>query len=516
MKGWTTMMDTRKQRIAVFLFFLLAFLTALFFCKQAEQQRCLDVRILSESEQENLGRYAYRDLSWELLYNGQRAAVDLRSDTVYIAQDIRQGTKKEDLLGSLQTKSPSLRLSFAPDEAFEELALAVESGHVFQLNVGYGSDKYMQYNVVFTTLPVLRLDGEFLSKNEKGKDINQGDMCLWTPYDPDTGRYSVKTSDALWHVRGGLSAMMNKTPFKLELKKKSGENKNLALTGLGADDDWLLNPMNLDDTKLKEKLFCRLWNENTAQLGWNEQMSEGQYLEVVINQKYKGLYQLQRRVDNKFLALQTDDILLKSGSVLDASTIQEAYEIVYSGLTAEETYDVVRDFYNGKDKELLDLDNFVDVSLFLQYASAGDNYSKNMFYVLRKNDAGYGMTLLPWDTDMSWGVVWDDYDLVMDPEASRQHLVYRKEYGWISQFYPDLAQRMADRWFQLRQDLLTMENMTAILEEGQQILRTSGAQQRDQDCWGLFYGGEDSLENLYQTLEDNLSWLDDYYGQQLQ
>lgn len=503
----------RKRRTAVFLFFLLALGLALLYFRLTEERTCMDVPILSEKQQAELGRYAQRDFSWDLQYNGQRAAVELHTSTVFISQDIRQGTKPEELLGSLRCSSPSLRLSFAPDAAFENLAEAVESGHPFKLNVEYGSDKYTQYDLVFTTLPVLRIDGEAIAKNEKGKDICEGEMCLWTPNDPETGRYSVKESRLQWHVRGGWSATLLKTPFKLDLKDKNGENKNLSLAGLGADDDWILNPMNLDDTKLKEKLFMELWNRRADEVSWNEKMSAGEYVEVVINQEYWGLFQLQRRVDEKLLQLNAEDILLKSISNPASPAPRSAYEIIFSGLTEEQTYKLVEDFHYGRDGNLLNPDNFLDVNVFLQWASAVDNLQKNMFYLLQKNESGYQMRLLPWDTDMSWGVTYYfDYDF----EASRQNVALRTEYDWMRQFHPDLDHRTAKRWFALRETLLTMDNMTAILEREQQVLDTSGAQRRDTERWGLHYEGEDSLENLYRSLEARLSWADEYYRQYLQ
>lgn len=512
------MVDTRKRRIAVFLFFLLALIAMLCFSRRTEEQTCMGVPMLSEEEQADLGEYVEQDFSRELRYNGQRAAVDLYTSTIYIAQDIQPGTKWADLLGSLGASSPSLRLSFAPDDAFNDLASAVAEGHVFKLNVAHGSNKYMQYDLVFTTLPVLRLEGEVIGKNEKGKDIVRGEMCLWTPMDPEVNSYSVKTSNAQWHVRGGWSATLLKTPFKLDLKKKTGTGKDLSLTGLGADDDWILNPMNLDDTKLKEKLFMQLWNRRADQVDWNEKMSEGEYVEVVINQQYWGLFQLQRRIDGKLLDLPAGDILLKSGPNLSAATVQEAYEIVSSGLPEAETYDLLQDFFTGQDGDLLDMDNFLDVNLFFQCASAMDNIQKNIFYHLKRDGDGYRMHLLPWDTDMSWGTVWQDEagGFVYDFEASRQNVTLRQEYAWMQQYHPDLDSRMAQRWFELRESLLTPENMTAILEQEQALLDSSGAQKRDTEQWGLYYGGEDSLENLRKSLEARLEWVDEYYSQYLQ
>ena len=509
MKDWTTM---RKRRAAFFLLFLLALVGTLIFCRQLEEKICMDVPILSEQEQAKLGRYAEKNLSWELLHNGQLAAVDQHTDTVYISQDIRPGMKPEDLLGSLGTVSASIRLSFAPDGAFGDLATAVEAGHVFKLNAEYGSDKYTQYDLVFTTLPVLRIDGEAIAQNEKGKAICDGTMCLWDPGDPETGRYSVKHSDALWHVRGGWSATLEKTPFKLDLKDKNGENKNLSLMGLGADDDWILNPMNLDDTKLKEKLFMGLWNQRADQTDWNAPMSEGRYVEAVINGEYWGLFQLQRRIDEKFLDLKGEDILLKSSSDANPTTPQSAYEIICSGLPEGETYRLVEDYFYGRDGEMPCMDNFLDVNLFLQCASAMDNRLKNMFYLMKKEDDGYRMHLLPWDTDMSWGVT---THFAYDFEGSRQNVVLREEYAWMRQYHPDLDRQMAKRWLELRESLLTMETMTAIVQREAQILQRSGVRQREETRWGLHYEGRDSLENLYKSLEARLAWVDAYYSQYL-
>ena len=231
----------------------------------------------------------------------------------------------------------------------------------------------MAYNVVFTTLPVLRIDGEAFALDERDREINRGELCLWTPNDPDSGRYSVKESDVHWHVRGGSSAYQSKTPWKLSLKKKNDTNKNMSMVGLGSDDDWILNAMALDDTKLKEQLFMKLWNERAAQTDWNPQMSSGEYVEVVMNRTYMGVYLLQRRIDGKYLNLESEDVLLKGKSMWIAETITDAYEIVTSPLNEQDTYDLMQDFFDGSDPSIVHQDNYLDVILFLQYASAGDN-----------------------------------------------------------------------------------------------------------------------------------------------
>ena len=508
------MVDTRKLRAAAFILSLLLFVSAIGLFLLDRKRRCLGVEILSDREASWLQEYAYQDYSRYFLYNGQRAAVDSETSTIYIPQDITPETKMEDMLGNLRFSGSRQKIAFAPDEAFENLAEAVADNHSFTLYVTDGSGAYMQYNVVFTTLPVLRIDGEFFDYDEKGREVNRGDLCLWTPLDPDSGHYSAKQSNVHWHIRGGSSANQPKTPWRLSLKKGSGGNKNLSMLGMGSDDDWFLNPMSLDDTKLKEQLFIQLWNERAQQVEWNAPMSRGKYVEVVMNGRYMGLFQLQRRVDGKFLNLDAADVLLKGGGGWDAETSQEAYEIVHSSLSEPETYGLMDGFLQKEDSHMVNLDNFLDVNLFLQAATALDNLNHaNMFYLLTSGETGYQLQLLPWDTDMSWGTLWRGEGFVYDFEESRQRMALRREYDWLREVHPDLDRQMAERWLQLRQNLLTMESVTAILEAEQQILDTSGAQKRDQDRWGLYYRGEDSLENLYRMVEARFAWVDDYYGQ---
>ena len=73
---------------------------------------------------------------------------------------------------------------------------------------------------------------------------------------------------------------------------------------MGADDDWILNSLTMDDTRIREKLFMDLWNLNVEKTDYNFKMSTGEFVEVVMNGKYYGLCLLQRRLDAKYLELE--------------------------------------------------------------------------------------------------------------------------------------------------------------------------------------------------------------------
>ena len=228
---------------------------------------------------------------------------------------------------------------------------------------------------------------------------------------------------------------------------------------------------------------------------------------------FDGVIEYFNPAAEEILGLDREDVLLKGGG-WDAETTQVAYEIVHSSLPQEETYGLMEGFFQKEDPDMVNLDNFLDVNLFLQAATALDNLNHaNMFYLLKNGEAGYQLQLLPWDTDMSWGTLWRGTGFVYDFEESRQRTALRREYDWMREAYPDLDRQMAERWLQLRGSLLTMESVTAILEAGQDVLDASGSQVRDQARWGLYYQGEDSLENLYRMVEARFAWVDAYYSQ---
>ena len=138
-----------------------------------------------------------------------------------------------------------------------------------------------------------------------------------------------------------------------------------------------------------------------------------------------------------------------------------------------------------------------------------------MFYTLRKGEAGYRLHMSPWDTDLSWGVLWDagfvyDYQECMDTSA------FRIEFETMLRHYPDLKYRLARRWQELRTDVLSVENVLATLHTAEGQMTRCGVLERDLLLWGQYYQGEDTAARLAQFLEERLLWLDAYYNPYLQ
>lgn len=500
------MYQTRHRRRQLYLLSVLVLLAAAALFFKDEKNGCLGLNFLERCPEDL--EYQYRDYGDLLRFWDRKAAVDRQTNTIYLSEKIDSGTRYQDLQGRLTLGRSVHPMFFVWDEAFLDLPSAVARGHRFQLVIpSVGS--YMTYDVVFTTLPVLLMEDPGQTElTEKWINV-EGSLTLWDPVDPTARGYTIRHSDVSWHLRGHTSTKMPKKSFKLTLQK-DGENRNLSLLGLGSDDDWILNPLSLDETKVKEQFLMSLWNEMAAETSWDPPISRGGYCEVVINGSYRGLYLLQRRVDKKYLGLDGDAILLKAdGTAADDTLKVENCSIVYSPFHWRQTSALLEDLLQEGLGRLMVPRNYMDVSIFTQLGYLDDNAGfRNQFYLLIPTDSGYEMKILLWDMDMSMGACGAfgyDYDLTTTTP------LLRLDYGEMLEAYPDLDRQIAQRWFELREGLLSDTHTRGLLEGIVSELNASGVLARDRERWDTHISTPP-----YDFLCDRLAWLDSYYREYME
>lgn len=458
-------------------------------------------RVISREEAAQFTDVVNVDFGGILCHQGQPAAVDRETSTVYLSCGLPADATLETLAPELTLGVGGYEIYLVADEFENNLQEAAARGHAFTLLVTDGTKSCVQYRVVLTALPVLRMDGRRAGSDGDGDDLYKGTLCLWSDK-------TVQMSSGQWHVRGATSKNRDKKSWKLDLTDASGENAPLDLLNLGTDDDWILNAMAMEDTKLREKLFMDLWNELASQTEYNRPMSTGEYVEVVIDGTYRGLYLLQRRIDETYLNLTEDDILLKGLNTYAAATPAEAYGIRFSNVAAEEVYGLIQGMFDRTDFSVLNMDNFLDISLFLAFSSASDNVgNKNVYLLLEPGTEGYRLTMIPWDTDLSFGVTWVD-KICYDYGYSLSEYVARREYWTMLKETPEIDSLLAARWLQLRQSLLSQEHIFRVLDAHLAAIQNSGALNRDLEKWGLYHQGADTVEKLYAFIEEKLPLLD--------
>ena len=499
-------MSMRRKRIMYFLFSFVSLCMLIFLLKMVDNNTFLGLPIINEDDLLGYTETTEFDIS-HMKYNGENIAVDFPSNSVFISQSVENIKNIDSLAGGVSTnQNHSLAVLKSP--CLENLSETAKEGKPIVLIILSEKEKmYKKVNLIITNLPILYLDFESNSEDDQGRNLNIGKMTLWTG-DAASSGYKTVTGNAEWRLRGNSTRSFDKKAWKLNLRDESFQNKNMNLLGLGSDDDWILNPMSMDDTFIKEKLIQNLWEQVVSDTKYNYKMSKGEYIELFINGAYQGLYLLQRRIDMKYLELdQRQDILLKGINTWEAENMNEGYEIVSTPLNEEDTYSELESAMTFDNKNRINIDNFIDVSLMLQFISGYDNSGyKNMFYILKKTDDRYNLYLVPWDTDLSFGVTWG-----YAYENSLNAIIQRQETKAVRENVEDYDFRTVKRWKELRGNILKEENIFRICDSLLEKLESCGAVQRDQKIWGKLHKEKDNYENLKKFIQERLSLLDAYY-----
>lgn len=477
-----------------------------------EQDTYMGIKRILPEEIEFLGEEKFDDISGFITCDGERAAIDVQTMTMYVAIDIEENSSIEDVQSKINILNSEYILYLVEDSNLHSLYDAICNNYVFKLIAVHEKGYFICYNLVFTTLPVLSIRGSYSYMNENDREVMHGELLLWTPFDIETGRRTLKKSYVEWNVRGRTLVNEPKKSWKLSLKKSKGQNNNISLLGMGEDDDWILNPLYKDDTKVREKMFMDLWNNMVEKSLYNKKMSTGEYVEVVVNGEYKGLYLLQRRIDRKYLNLSDKDVLFKAGKTYLPQSVEDAYEIEYSLLPTSDTYALLDGIYMTKDCSQIVLNNFIDITLFMNFGATFDNVGYiNVFYVFEYLDDGsYEVTYILWDTDMSFGTHWvEEFEYNFD--ATKDMILNRQEIGAMQKLYPELDYLLAERWKELRETELREKRIISYVESFEKQIINSGAMVRDRNLWGMYNGKEDTLMNLKDFIKYRLSFLDRYY-----
>lgn len=446
--------------------------------------------------------------------NGQKVAYDYYSSTIYISQPKTSLSKYYKLSGTLRSDNSEYELYFIDNKALNHINSAVKQSFPLTL-VMLNEKSFMQVKVIITTLPVMSLQSDiFYDDYGNAYTLDEeGTLCLWSGYDKGVGGYTTKTVRSAWRIRGNTTSVQPKTPWKLTLKNDKGENSDMEFLGLGSDDDWILNCLTMDDTRIKEKLFMDMWNEMAADTDYNFKMSTGEYVELIKDNEYLGLFLLQRRLDAKYLGLDDNDALVKSTDYT-ANTVEEAYEFVTESENTEEIYEMLENSLYGIGDSNYNLYNVIDTNLTLQLTAARDNFSKkNMYHVLKYTDGKYENFLVPWDTDQSMGVVFNDgFKYEFSTALAGTLRSKRMETDSIIKTYPNYYELASNRLKELRSGVYSNDNIQSVIDSINTQITESGALERDTELWGNRYYGEDTVENLKAFMYARGKMLDNYYS----
>lgn len=325
---------------------------------------------------------------------------------------------------------------------------------------------------------------------------------------------------------------------------EKGKKKKEDLCGLRKDDDWILIPMYTEESKLRDKFAIDLWRE----MGSREQEDNGgtqmEYVELVLNGVYYGLYGLAVPIDKKQLRLKEEgeesDLLFRIDTTagVDLSALEQAGEGISAGnITVkfpkkmnQEKWNSIREFlqlvYFENDRvfaenieEWVEMDNMADFYLFLNMIYGKDNTLKNMYYCMRlKADGTYKVSLIPWDMDLSLGTLYDaenknglywKYDTKENLETKECACCLTRRLRQLH--VREFEETLRERYRKFRQNILREEKLFGQIESlSEQIIR-SGAFYRDLRAWQE--GGHSTdYSMMREAIRKRLMYLSDLEG----
>lgn len=481
---------------------------------RTELRQCMGVPFITEEELTEIALNPV-ELGNIVCLEDYLAPVDDGARTIYLPCAVDGQTKFHELEGQLKSLLPEYDLYFLWQEYFENMENSIICGIPFTLFAIDGNGNYGSFLVNFTTLPIIEIHGDLSYIDEREREVYAGEVTVWEPKQEDTGRLIIQNSQLEWHARGFSSSSLPLPPLKLNLKEKSGNQNNLELFGFESDDDYLLNPMGYDDIYVREKLAMDLWNELADEKGSFLKMSQGEYCELIINGDYLGLRLVQNKIERSYLKLGAEDTLLKGKNVNRGTKKppEEVYEVIYSNQDEQTTFQAMRDVFYQTDFSNVNLDNWIDLQLFLQFGNMIDNdVYKNIYYVIEREGEKETINFVPWDTDMSFGICWTPEGFRLKDETV-ESINYRIEYESLIAQYPEAESMLAKRWKELRQTVFSEENIFGNLNEYYWELDRSGAIPRDFYVLGWHtWGGEDTRERMHAYIQRRLQILDEKYG----
>ena len=289
-----------------------------------------------------------------------------------------------------------------------------------------------------------------------------------------------------------------------------------SLFNLEKNTEWMLDGMFADDMRARNKIASQIWLGISDDSHFGSQLN---YVELFINNQHQGLYCLGPKINDELISLLNNDALLykaigwngpgcfvKSSSNISTIDIWDGWVQKYPPPTQRINWGPLADLRNlvvdGSDQEfhsridmLIDINNFIDYYLFLNLICAPDNLNKNIY--LTRASLAKPLCVIPWDYDNSFS-----FSRIISNNPLYQRLLLLNPVNF--------RQRLKDRWFYLRNNSFSLDNLESIIRKNFDEINKSNIINIENNKWG---------SSIYTDCENIISWisarsntLDEYYS----
>lgn len=385
-------------------------------------------------------------------------------------------------------------------------AIASGASHNFG-SIEYGSTAPAQlyhdgtlvdtYTLVFTDVPVISLKAQTIVDEPK----LPGTFAL------ASGQFvtqNIATGPMGIEYRGQTSQQFEKKSFSIELQEGNPPvEREIKLLDLRKDGDWITDATYRDTTFVRNIVSMDIFRDMRPFAHYTEGTGKGQpairghVAEVILNERYHGVYVLEEKVDRKLIGVAKISVPTDAAGVeywdqvdwtnpANQSAIYKAdgnyatmgtsyslggdWEQEYPDSDDVERWEPLVDLINwvnySSNEEfiaqvgnLVDIDNVVDFWLMTNMTTNRDSLKKNYYIARSATAAGPGKWFfVPWDNDATFGMKWDGdpYPSATWWEPNKNKLISRL----IALPATGFNARVKQRWSQLRTSLYTTDALT--------------------------------------------------------
>jgi hypothetical protein len=320
-------------------------------------------------------------------------------------------------------------------------------------------------------------------------------------------------------LRGQSSLQFRKKSYALEARTAGGDERDVALLGMPADDDWLLLGAYADPSLMRDALAYR------AARRMGRPASRTRFVELRLNGRPRGVYVLAERLELGRERVDADALVeMTIPATIDPG--DEVFSLPVTGRVMR--FDDVRNTVDkaalqarllaldraiagqGSWQAMIDIPSAVDFVLLQELFRNQDAFVRSTYMQLTKD--GRLMMGPPWDFDLSAG------NVSIAACAASEGFTPADRAVWIHAFYGDAGFRsaMRERWFQLRRQKI-VEDLVAAIADHARVLRRPAA--RNQRLWrvparrihpdqAVFKNHAAAVRALRGWLVDRAAWLD--------
>ena len=390
---------------------------------------------------------------------------------------------------------------------------SITGGKKYSMTIKNKDQFVVTSSITFTFLPILQLTGDF------GYDYQEGTVSLYTP---DGEIKEALTGKLKW--RGGTTNTDDKHKRNYKIKF----DEDVQLFGLRKDNNWILDAGQADLFRVRNRIATELWNDMATKPYYADKEPEalsgvrGQMVELFLNKEYRGIYCLTEAMDRKQMKLKKVDkntgeikgCLYKSEGY--GASLMSKYPDTYNNNsetwdTFEIKYPELDDTQNGETDwstlwnainfvatssdndfkehiaEYFDIPVIIDYYIFINVLNAFDNVGKNMFWAVYDKTKDKKLTPGVWDLDATVGQKW------VSDHLKGTYGAYSPDYDMSA--HTNLTRRLAEldvdgfndkvvkRYHELRQNILSTDNLIARYTQYFDRIYLSGAAAREENKW---------------------------------